>query len=420
MTALRGVSLAAVLLALSAGVTLAQTVPDFAGRWSGPIQGGAATGTFDLRQEDRKVTGTYERSDAPDKATFDGAIRADGVLVASMVPPGGEAVSVELRLTDGALVAAVLIPGAPPREATFRRAPVANPLGGPPPQNPLGAPRANPLATPPPPPWAGTWSDGAVKLVLEPAAEGAFRGAITVQGTTYPVKGAAQPPRLEGTFDVQGHAFAFTAALEGAVLTLTSEGATYRLRKEGATNPLAAGRATGPTTGAAPAASGPALTGVYDGPAAPFRHSTGFTLDLPQGWAVQSEQEGVVLLSVPPGKDNTLEAMVMISHGEPDEADRGKTPGQLMAELGPSLHESFSLSGARASSEPRAVVVSGVQGAEASWTGTLQNGIPALLWAGGVISDKRFVVVVALIQQGREGEHLARAKRLLASTRLGE
>lgn len=417
MTALRGVSLAAVLLALSAGVTLAQAVPDFAGRWSGPIQGGAATGTFDLRQEDRKVTGTYERSDAPDKATFDGAVRADGVLAATMVPPGGEAVSVEVRLVDGALVAAVLVPGEAPREATFRRAPVANPLGGPPPQNPLGSPRPNPLATPPPPPWAGTWSDGAVKLVLEPAPEGAFRGAITVQGTTYSVKGAARPPALEGSFDVQGHAFAFTATLEGAVLTLTSEGATYRLRKEGPANPLA----TGPAPGHAPtAAAGPALTGVYDGPAQPFRHSTGFALDLPQGWTVQSEQEGVVLLSVPPGKDNTLEAMVMISHGEPDEADRGKTPTQLMAELGPSLHESFSLSGARPSSEPRAVVVSGVPGAEATWTGTLQNGIPALLWAGGVISDKRFVVVVALIQQGREGEHLARAKRLLASTRLGE
>lgn len=416
MTALRRVSLAALLAALTAGSAHAQAVPDLAGRWSGPVQGGAATGTFELRQREREVTGTYQRSDAPGQATLEGTIREDGVLEAVMAPPTGDRVPFEARLVDGALVAKVLVPGEAPREATFRRAPAANPLGGPAPQNPLGAPRPNPLAAPAPPAWAATWSDGAVKLVLEAAGAGAFRGTITVQGTTYPVKGADRTPSLEGSFDVQGHAFAFTAALAGDVLTLTSEGATYRLRKVGATNPLAGGAATGP----APTADGAALTGVFDGPAEGYRHSTGFTLDLPRGWTVQSEQDGLLLLNVGIGQGQVLEAMVLVSHGEPDEEDRGKTPGQLMDALGPDLAQNLSLTGARPVGEPRPVAINGVAGAEATWSGTLPNGVPALLWFGGAVSADRYVVVVALIQQGREQEYLPRAKRVLASTRLGQ
>ncbi len=436
MVTTRPLALVAAALALVATLALAQQAPDFAGTWTASLPDGG-TGTFKLEQQpDGKVKGTYERSDSPGAVPVEGGVRPDRVLQADMIAPDGQRYRWEGRLApDGqALTATIFLPGEEPRDQVFRRAPAG---GGEPPPDPLGQPRnplggggpPNPLAAPPPPPaWAATWADGQVKLVLAPAAgdAGAFQGTITVQGATYPVKGRSGAPKLVGTFAVQGHDFPFTATLQGEVLTLVSEGTTYTLRKERPaqpTNPLGnpgpATGAGGPTSpGPAPGPQGAALTDVYDGPAQPLRHAGGFSLDLPQGWTVQQEQEGVLVISAGAGANNTLEAMALVAHGELEPEERGKSAVQHLVDDGPSVCEGFGLMQPRAAGEPRALTIHGVPGAEGTWTGTLQNGVPATVWTGAVITGERFVVVAIVVQQGREQAYLPKARRMLASTRL--
>lgn len=432
VTTLRPFALSAAALVLLAALAPAQQAPDFAGTWTGALPDGG-TGTFKLQQAaGGQVKGTYQRSDAPE-VPVEGAVRPDQVLQADMIAPDGQRFRWEGRLVqDGqAFAAKIFLPGEEPREQVFRKQAAGgeqpnplgqsqNPLGQP--RNPLGGAPQNPLAAPPPPPaWAATWSDGEVKLVLEPAAGGAFQGTITVQGATYPVKGQAGAPKLDGTFSVQGHDFPFTATLDGDVLTLVSEGTTYTLRKERPaqpTNPLGQRPATPSQPGPAQQGEAGALTGVYDGPCQPLRHQGGFSLDLPQGWTVQQEEEGVVVISCGAGANDTIEAMVLIAHGQVEPEEQAKSAVQHITEFGPELCQNFGLNQARNSGQPRAVTINGAPGAEGTWTGTLQNGVPAIVWTGGAITQTRFVAVAIVVQQGREQDYLPKARRMLASTKL--
>ncbi|MCO5168110.1 MAG: hypothetical protein M9894_17335 [Planctomycetes bacterium] len=413
MPALR--PLVAALTALTAlAAPAAAQAPDFTGTWTGASAEGVQAALRLEQQPGGQVTGGYRRGDAAE-VPLEGAVRLDGVLQADLLAADGKRHRFEARLVDGAAVVTFVVPGQPPREVRLQRQAPAppNPLGQP--RNPLGASPPNPLAAPPRPAWAGAWSDDQLRLVVEPAAAG-FEGSLTVQGATYPVKGKADGPRLQGAFSVQGHDFAFTAALEGDALTLVSEGTTYRLRREQPRNPLGAPPPPGPGAPPPPGA-GEGLTGVYDGPAQPLRHQGGFSLEVPQGWRVQEEQEGVLLLAV--DASPTPGAMVLIAHGEIEADDRHKSPVQHIAEFGPSLLENFAISQGRPLAAPRAVALKG-PGAEGAWAGTLPNGVAAVVWTGAVFTPTRFVAVALLVQQGREQEFLPRAKRLLASARIGD
>ncbi|MCW8140782.1 MAG: hypothetical protein KIT58_17920 [Planctomycetota bacterium] len=412
MPALRSLVVTFVALTALAAPAAAQA-PDFTGTWTGASAEGVQAALKLEQRPGGQVTGSYRRGDAAE-VPLEGAVRLDGVLQADLVAADGKRHRFEARLVDGAAVVTFVVPGQPPREVRLQRqapAPV-NPLGQP--KNPLGGAPQNPLAAPPRPAWAGAWSDDQLKLVLEPAPAG-FQGSLTTQGATYPVKGTAQGARLEGAFSVQGHDFAFTATQEGDALTLVSEGTTYRLRREQPRNPLGA-PAPGPGTPPPPPQAGQGLDGVYDGPAQPVRHQGGFSFEMPQGWRVQEEQEGVILLAV--DASPTPGAMVLIAHGEIEADERQKTPVQHITEFGPSLLENFGISQARPVAAPRAVTLTG-PGAEGAWAGTLPNGVPAVVWTGAVFTPTRYVAVALIVQQGREQEFLPRAKRVLAAARIG-
>jgi hypothetical protein len=121
----------------------------------------------------------------------------------------------------------------------------------------------------PPRPFAGTFKDERLTVVLErdETLPGPYyRGTITVGGTEYPATAEVKDGKLEGSFrDKAGNTFPFSAKLDGGTLLLTSGTATYKLSAEAKTkpvppaNPLDAGAAA-PAPAPAPAAPAPAAT----------------------------------------------------------------------------------------------------------------------------------------------------------------
>ncbi len=85
--------------------------------------------------------------------------------------------------------------------------------------------------------FAGTFTDGHLTITLNAAASG-YTGSIQLDDQKFTLVGHVVSGRLEGSFESQGQKFAFTATLDGSVLTLTSDDRTYTLRKRAA-NPLA-------------------------------------------------------------------------------------------------------------------------------------------------------------------------------------
>ena len=107
--------------------------------------------------------------------------------------------------------------------------------------NPLGSSQAaNPLGGANPDPFAGTYSDDTLTLVLE-GTSGTYTGTMGLSGQTFPVQATANGNALSGTFSSQGATFTFTATLDGTTLQLTSDGNAFMLQKEAPKNPLGNG-----------------------------------------------------------------------------------------------------------------------------------------------------------------------------------
>ncbi len=81
------------------------------------------------------------------------------------------------------------------------------------------------------------FGDDALTLTLEGGA-GAYSGSMNIRGQAYPVQATASGNVLSGTFSSGGATFAFTATLDGTVLSLESDGNMFALTKEAPANPL--------------------------------------------------------------------------------------------------------------------------------------------------------------------------------------
>lgn len=90
----------------------------------------------------------------------------------------------------------------------------------------------NPLAPTPTTTFAGRYAgdDLVLELTGGPAA---YRGTLTFQGQSMPVRAEADGSVLTGTFESGGASFAFTAELAGADLALETGGARYLLARDG-------------------------------------------------------------------------------------------------------------------------------------------------------------------------------------------
>jgi len=177
----------------------------------------------------------------------------------------------------------------------------ASVLGPPAPaQNPLGRKSSSEPAKADP--LVGEWrGDGlVVQFELKKAGKKpGYQGEIRLDAAAYPMTCTLSGQKsVAGNFRVEGERFAFVGELAGDALTLESEGSVYRLERtrKASRNPLApkAGRAGGAGT------SAPGQLGAAAGTAAlkmkTFTHPRGFKFQHPEGWRVESAEEGIMVL----------------------------------------------------------------------------------------------------------------------------
>jgi len=141
----------------------------------------------------------------------------------------------------------------------------------------------------------GVFSNDQLKVEIR-GGGGQYTGTLHFQGQALPLTARRLGGGMEGTFQSQGQSFAFKAALEGDILTLTTDGASYSLRREAGANPLASPR---PATAAA-AASGK----LHQNPA-------GVLFRIPEDWQVEHAGELSVIVpagvTIDPNGDNNPE-----------------------------------------------------------------------------------------------------------------
>lgn len=123
-------------------------------------------------------------------------------------------------------------------------------------ENPLAVQAGNPLAAALGDPFVGKFKSDRLTIEIRDGG-GAYAGTITMGNQTFPPVARRQRGRLEGSFQSQGQPFAFTAALRGPVLSLSTGGQAFELTKEapaaianpltnpGQSNPLAPGNPIG-------------------------------------------------------------------------------------------------------------------------------------------------------------------------------
>ncbi|HSI33478.1 MAG TPA: PDZ domain-containing protein, partial [Tepidisphaeraceae bacterium] len=119
-----------------------------------------------------------------------------------------------------------------------------NPFDAPPPAGPRPAnPFEGPGAPATPPRFAGAFSDGQTTLTLapDPAAAGAYRGAIARGGREFPIVAQERDGKLVGQFAAGENKFDFTATLDGGTVTMVTGRTTYKLAAAGAPAPAANG-----------------------------------------------------------------------------------------------------------------------------------------------------------------------------------
>ncbi|MBX3465618.1 MAG: hypothetical protein KF878_01815 [Planctomycetes bacterium] len=249
----------------------------------------------------------------------------------------------------------------------------------------------NPLARDP---WAGSYRNAELRVTLERRGDG-YGGTIELGGQRLALS-ARGADRLEGAFTSEGHAFAFTATLEGTTLVLASGGATHRLAREGA-----------PAGPGAPAGSGAPASG--GDPAAPgadwqtYRHALGWELRYPPGWQLQESELGLVLTPPDLARDaqgQPLEAIIV--NAVPAEGITRPDDPRALQFIEGQLQQVFPF--LRRAGEPRAGTVGGRPTAELTLAGKNPTG-----------RDIRALVLVKLVgDQGVIAMALGEPERLRA------
>ena len=306
-------------------------------------------------------------------------------------------------------------------------------------------PPANPLARPPA--WVGKWKGESVSLELGREA-GAGMGELTVGGKGYPLTVTPKPDDsavLEGSFKVDEHAFPCTIRLTGPdTLTLTSDGAAHELRrvappapqnplgKPPTPNPLGTPpappepaeppRPVRPQPGGLGGGPGP-LADAWQGPAQRRQNAGGaWSCELPAPYTVANE-DGLGLL-VNPGvqmQPGTVpEALLVCEIGELSPQEAQQPAGQLLRAVVPTLQEMLSGQGITVTQprEPTDVQVDGQPAGVYEWSGKNMAGNPLSVWMGVAIRGPRYVLVLGVVQQGKEAAFLPKMKRVFSSIRI--
>lgn len=269
----------------------------------------------------------------------------------------------------------------------------------------------NPLSRPPAAvaadPLARTFANDELSLMLHKVADG-YTGQLSIGGGDYPVTAAATAAgALRGSFKVGEDVFAFTATLDGDVLTLRSDGASHELRAR-TPAPLATGAHAAP----------PPLVGVFDGKTVTYRHPEGyFTLELPDGWVQANAGDGAVLFNPGLQPTDTLDCILIVTFGELEVDERGVAITELLdgqeAQMRQQMQaQQIALQPAKAKATK--VLVGELPGAEQTWQGTA-GGHPVVMWVGATTVREYYFAVMAVVVQGKEPRFMPGVKRMFRS-----
>lgn len=148
--------------------------------------------------------------------------------------------------------------------------------------------------------FSGTYVGNKGQLAVELKADGdAYAGSIHWGADTFPCKASVKDGALDGSFTTKDGSFAFTASLDGKVLTFKTGKKTYNLDRQGAgANPLDADPAPAPASLPAHNDQPQKLTAVKT-----YKHATGGTFGYPAEWTVKETDQGLQLIPPNPARN---------------------------------------------------------------------------------------------------------------------
>ena len=209
-----------------------------------------------------------------------------------------------------------------------------------------------------------------------------------------------------------------TYALDGARLVVTVDDVHYEYRREAPAPPAPAGEPPRTVEGFDVP---PPLTGAREGATQAYAHPKGyFTCALPQGWTVARESEDALLVNPGLGERDTLDALVLLTWGQLEAADRGLRPAQLVDRDEAAFREWMrgqQILLSKAARKAESVLVGDVPGATQEWRGKTSEGQAVRLWLGGIVKREYSLAVVVVLLDERAETYLPGVKQIFASLR---
>jgi hypothetical protein len=151
-----------------------------------------------------------------------------------------------------------------------------------------------------------------------------------------------------------------------------------------------------------------------------FTHPRGwFSFDMPQGWTVARQTEG--MLAINPGLTATdsLDALIVVHYGEIEVAQRHLDLGELFRSVRPAVLADLRSQGIDVvddGSSPRPVSLAHAAGIEQQWPGRA-GGRDVRVWLGGLAAEGHYLAVLAVTIADKTDRFLPGAKRILHSVR---
>lgn len=272
--------------------------------------------------------------------------------------------------------------------------------------------------------FVGTFEGADMTITIQAGgAAGTVNGTIRRGEQSFPLMAKLVPQGIRGTFESDGHDFAFDATLEdGKSLVFNTEGTTYTLARQGgaaapdtAANPFASGGSeTGPAlprdneSGAIAATNGRGSAPLPDDETVSsaatlrgggaYQFPSGLSFRYPRGWTVQEVAGGDVML-IPPNASLQLEGyqvfIPQFNEALAQAGMRGDDP--RLAEVVDALIQRLGANLRRVKG-PEAVTSGGQPGAVYTYDGTGANGRPARARVRIAIHDSSLTGILAIAE----------------------
>jgi hypothetical protein len=162
----------------------------------------------------------------------------------------------------------------------------------------------------------------------------------------------------------------------------------------------------------------PPLDGLHTGPVTTVKHPRGwFTFEMPQGWSVGRQADDSMLINPGLAASDTLDALVLVTYGELDEAQARLDVSALFPQVKEAIIQDLAAQSIRvtdSSASPRLVRLAHATGLVQEWPGKAGDR-DVRVWFGGLTQEGHYFAVTAVVLAGREERFLPGVRRLLHS-----